>query len=240
MAAMRASPLRVREDDGSETLVRIHPHNGGDDSFTFTLLHNAKKLKIATVANRLPSSSASFGIQEAATFLVTVNLGLNRGFRVRIPVGSPSSFPQEDSTFGVFHFNFQSSIPHPPNAAPANNFSRESVRSLLFELFPSQTDNITPLPLLPAIDCATGPKPLAPEHLMGPPITQFTLSQGPALQQSAPFIQRLPSKSFHLPSFRGCHPKVSTSQRLPHAHILCTYSFRTTMLFQGIRPSLTR
>jgi hypothetical protein len=36
MAAMRASPLHVHEDDGSESLVRIRPHNGGDDSFTFT------------------------------------------------------------------------------------------------------------------------------------------------------------------------------------------------------------
>jgi hypothetical protein len=76
-----------------------------------TLLHNAKKLKIATVANRLPFSSTTFGIQDVATFHVTVNLGLKRGFRVRIPVGSPSPFPQEDITFGVFQFNFQSSIP---------------------------------------------------------------------------------------------------------------------------------
>jgi hypothetical protein len=96
-----------------------------------------KKLKIATVANRLPCSSASFGIQDVATFHVTVNLGLKRGFHVRIPVGSPSPFPQEDNTFGVFQFNFQSSIPYPPSATPVNNFSCESVRSLLFELFPS-------------------------------------------------------------------------------------------------------
>jgi hypothetical protein len=38
---------------------------------------------------------------------------------------------EEDSTFGVFKFNFQSRIPLPPNARP--------VRSLLFELFPIRT-----------------------------------------------------------------------------------------------------
>jgi hypothetical protein len=36
LAAMRASPLRVREEDGSETLVRIRPHDGSDDSFSFS------------------------------------------------------------------------------------------------------------------------------------------------------------------------------------------------------------
>jgi hypothetical protein len=36
LAAMRASPLRVREEDGSKTLVRIRPHDGGDDSFSFS------------------------------------------------------------------------------------------------------------------------------------------------------------------------------------------------------------
>jgi hypothetical protein len=73
-----------------------------------SLLHNSTKLKIAAVANRLPCSSATFSIQDLATFEVSVNLGPKRGFRVCIPVGSPTPFPEEDSTFGVFKFNFQS------------------------------------------------------------------------------------------------------------------------------------
>jgi hypothetical protein len=74
------------------------------------LLHNAVKCTAPTVAKRLPNSTAVFSIQDLPTFEVTVKLGVNRGFRVRIPVGSPSPYPQEESTFGVFQYNFQQTI----------------------------------------------------------------------------------------------------------------------------------
>jgi hypothetical protein len=67
---------------------------------------------------------------------------------------------------------------------------------LLFELFPQQDDGVNPLPLLPAIESVSSPKPLSPEHLMGPPVTPFALSQGPAMFPPAPFYQRLPAKIF--------------------------------------------
>jgi hypothetical protein len=70
----------------------------------------------------------------------------------------------------VFQYNFQQHIPQ-KHTPLSQNLSRESVRSLLFKLLPEPSGGITPLPLLPAIDCMTDPKPLAPEHLMGPPIT---------------------------------------------------------------------
>jgi hypothetical protein len=135
-----------------------------------------KKCTPPTVARRLPTSSAAFAIQDLATYEVTVNLGVNRGFRIRIPAGSPTPFPEEDSTFIVFQYNFQHSIPPNPSTRRRKCFTRESVRSLLFELFPQQEHGTTPLPLLPAIECTYGPKPLIPDHLMGPPITPFALS----------------------------------------------------------------
>jgi hypothetical protein len=76
-----------------------------------------------------------------------------------------------------------------------------------FELFPNPNDGVTPLPLLPPIECASGPKPLTPEHLMGPPTTQLSLSHGPALLPAAPYHHRIPAKTFHLPTPPTCpHP----------------------------------
>jgi hypothetical protein len=95
-----------------------------------------------------------------------------------------------------YQYNFQQTIPPNPSTAQKRSFTRESVRSLLFELFPQQDDGVNPLPLLPAIECVSSPKPLSPEHLMGPPVTPFALSQGLAMFPPAPFYQRLPAKIF--------------------------------------------
>jgi hypothetical protein len=90
----------------------------------------------------------------------------------------------------------------------------ESVRSLLFSMFPDEVNNHLPLPLLPEIDNMYPPKQLRPSSLMGPPVAPLAMPPS-SMPPRQPFTQTFPTTCFHLPSPPTC-PNPLTNQLLNH------------------------
>jgi hypothetical protein len=150
-------------------------------------------------------------------FDVTVTLSRARKFRVRIPVGEPAH-GGADQVFPVYNFNRR---PHVHGLEQDVGLTWESVRSLLFSMFPAQVNDHLPLPLLPEIDNMYPPKQLRPTSLLGPPVTPLSMPPS-SLPPKQPYTQTFPTTCFHLPSPPTC-PNPITNQLLNNnlAPLLC-------------------
>ncbi|KAK1681140.1 hypothetical protein QYE76_041988 [Lolium multiflorum] len=173
-----------------------------------TLIAESAKLCAPAVPSEPPFAQVAFVSDGDTAFDVTVALSRARKFRVRIPVGEPAH-GGADQVFPVYNFNRR---PHVHGLEQDVGLTWESVRSLLFSMFPAQVNDHLPLPLLPEIDNMYPPKQLRPTSLLGPPVTPLSMPPS-SLPPRQPYTQTFPTTCFHLPSPPSC-PNPLTNQLL--------------------------